>query len=230
MQSMFLIGVGPGIGTAVARRFAREGFALGLVARSRASVDNARRALVADAGRNIETLQADAGNEQALKAALDGLRQKLGVPHVVVYNAGVVKPDTIFELSHAERAARYATNVLGALTTMAHMAPQMAQAGGGTILVTSGMPKPDGRVVSLSIDKAGLRAAVSIVAAAYAGQRLHVATVTVGGPVAHGTRFDPDEIAAEYWRTYRAPPEQWQPDVVYWGNPDAPAIKRAGNA
>ncbi|MGH8112543.1 MAG: SDR family NAD(P)-dependent oxidoreductase [Rhodanobacteraceae bacterium] len=202
MQSMFVIGAGPGIGTAVARRFAREGMALGLVARSRTSLDHARSALAGTSAGKLETLQADASDEHALKAALDALETKLGVRQVVVYNAGVVKPDTIFELSHAEREARYAINVLGALTTMAHMAPRVAQSGGGTILVTSGMPKPDRHVVSLSIDKAGSRAAVAIVAAIYADQRVHVAAVTVGVPVAHGTRFDPAEIAAECWRIH----------------------------
>ena len=45
MPTIVIVGVGPGIGTAVARRFAREGFAVGLVARSTSTLDTAVDAL-----------------------------------------------------------------------------------------------------------------------------------------------------------------------------------------
>ncbi len=49
MSGALVIGVGPGIGTSVARAFAREGLPVGLLARSETSVETTRQAL-ADLG------------------------------------------------------------------------------------------------------------------------------------------------------------------------------------
>lgn len=217
MRSALVVGVGPGIGTAVARRFGSEGMPIGLIARSLGTIDAARTALRAHGVANVEAVSADAADENALGAALNELITRVGVPEVVVYNAAVVKPDGVSDLSHAQRQARYAVNVLGALTTVVHLAPRMADAGGGTVLMTAGMPKADARLVSLSIDKAGLRAAAVLLSEQYGPRGVRIATVTVGGEVAPGTRFDPDEIAERYWQIHSEPQIEWRPDITYWG-------------
>src|SRR5262245_57448655 len=91
MELAVIIGAGPGIGTAVARRFAAEGYDIGLVARSQATLDAASAAVG-----GAVTAVADASDETQLKAALDAL----GVPKVLVYNAGLIRPDRPGELSH----------------------------------------------------------------------------------------------------------------------------------
>ncbi|MDT7751156.1 MAG: hypothetical protein QOD96_4818, partial [Pseudonocardiales bacterium] len=70
MSGAVIIGAGPGIGLAVARRFAREGLPVALVARTRATVD-AVAAAVATAGVRVVALTADVTDEAALRAALD---------------------------------------------------------------------------------------------------------------------------------------------------------------
>ena len=86
MPVLLVIGVGPGIGLAVARRFAREGFAVGVIARSRATIDAALSAL-ADSNVPTHGLTADAADAVSLASALDELVDRLGVPDVVVYKA-----------------------------------------------------------------------------------------------------------------------------------------------
>ena len=61
-------------------------------------------------------------------------------------------------------------------------------------------PDPDPGLTSLSLGKAGVRALVAILAADH--EHLRVASVTVGGPVAPGTAYDPDEIGEHYWRLH----------------------------
>jgi hypothetical protein len=39
--------------------------------------------------------------------------------------------------------------------------------------------------------------------------------VTVDGPVAVGTFFDPDDIAEHYWRLHNQPRELWQAEVLH---------------
>ncbi|MBE8473778.1 SDR family NAD(P)-dependent oxidoreductase [Streptomyces justiciae] len=162
MTSAVVIGAGPGIGLAVARRFAREGFALALV------------------GRNKETVTGVADS-------LEGVR---ALPLVA---------DSSDEV---------------ALTAAAHTAPGMAERGHGTFVVTGGMPEPKPEYVSLSLGKAGVRALVDLLDRQYGPSGVHVATVTVSGPVAPGTAWDPDEIAEQYWRLHTQPRAEWEREIV----------------
>lgn len=216
MAGAVIVGIGPGIGVSVARRFGASGLPVGLIARKAASIDAARAAL--DAARVQATgALADAADEKQLTAALDVVTGRLGVPDVLVYNAGLVRADRPGQLSYEQHFAAYAVNVLGAMTAAVHLAPRMARAGGGTILLTGGMPEPDPQDTSLSLGKAGVRALTRLLAREYEPTGLHVATVTVGGAVSRGGRYDPDRIAEEYWRLHAQPPGAWEREVLFTG-------------
>jgi NAD(P)-dependent dehydrogenase (short-subunit alcohol dehydrogenase family) len=217
MAGAVIIGAGPGIGTSIARRFAAAGMPVGLISRTAATV-GAARAAVAAAGVTVAGAAADAGQDDQLTAALDALTGQLGVPGALVYNAGLIQHDRPGELSREQYFAAYAINVLGAMTAAVHLAPAMAEAGGGTILITGGMPEPDPAVTSLSLGKAGVRALTKLLASEYGPAGIHVATVTVGGTVAPGGPYDPDLIAGHYWRLHTQPRQEWEHEVVVGGN------------
>jgi NAD(P)-dependent dehydrogenase (short-subunit alcohol dehydrogenase family) len=161
---------------------------------------------------------ADAGQDDQLTTALDALTERLGVPEALIYNAGLIRRDRPGELSREQHFTAYAINVLGALTAAVHLAPAMAEVGGGTILITGGMPEPDPAVTSLSLGKAAARALTKLLASEYGPAGVHVATVTVGGAVAPGGPYDPDLIAGHYWRLHTQPPQAWEHEVVVGGN------------
>lgn len=216
MPGAIVIGAGPGIGVSVARRFAREGLPVGVLARSRRTVDAALFAL-ADAHVATHGVTADAADESALRFALDELTTRLGVPDVLVYNAAVIQGDSIGELSAAQHLEAWAVNVVGAITAAAHVVTQMAEVGAGTYILTGGMPTPIPQVTSLSLGKAGLRALTELLDSQFGPSGIHVATVTVCGPVAAGTAFDPDDIADHYWELHTQRADAWQREVVYDG-------------
>ena len=219
MAGAVIIGAGPGIGTSVACRFASAGMPVGLIARTAASVDAARAAVVAAVpGVTVAGATADAGQDDQLMAALDALTGQLGVPAALIYNAGLIQRDRPGELSRERHVAAYAINVLGAMTAAVHVAPAMAEAGGGTILITGGMPEPDPEFTSLSLGKAGVRALTTLLASEYGPAGIHVATVTVSGAVVPGGPYDPDLIAGHYWRLYTQPPQAWEHEVIVGGN------------
>jgi NAD(P)-dependent dehydrogenase (short-subunit alcohol dehydrogenase family) len=188
----------------------------GLVARTEASIDATRQAL-AGTGAAVAGATADAGQDDQLTAALDAITWQLGAPEALVYNAGLIRHDRPGELSREQHVTAYAINVLGAMTAAVHLAPAMAAAGGGSILITGGMPEPDPALTSLSLGKAGVRALTALLAGEYGSSGIHVATVTVGGAVAPGGRFDPDRIAEEYWRLHTQRPGAWEHEVVFTG-------------
>jgi NAD(P)-dependent dehydrogenase (short-subunit alcohol dehydrogenase family) len=216
MAGVVIVGAGPGIATSVARRFAAAGMPAGLVARKQASVDATRQAL-AGTGVAVAGATADAGQDDQLTAALDILTERLGVPRALVYNAGLIRHDRPGELTREQYVTAYAVDVLGVMTAAVHLAPAMAAAGGGSILITGGMPEPDPALTSLSLGKAAVRALTALLASEYGPAGIHVATVTVGGAVAPGGPFDPDRIAEEYWRLHTQRPEAWEHEVAFTG-------------
>ncbi len=216
MPTLIIVGIGPGIGAAVARRFAREGYAVGAIARSQATLDSALGP-VAELGAATAGARADAGDEHELAAALDELTGRLGTPDALVYNAGLIRADTIDELPTAEHQRSHAVNVVGAIHTAARLLPQVAQSGGGTYLLTGGMPTPVPDVTSLSLGKAGIRALAELLDAQFRAEGVHVATVTVAGTVAPGTPFDPDAIAERYWQLHVQPRGAWEREVLFAG-------------
>jgi NAD(P)-dependent dehydrogenase (short-subunit alcohol dehydrogenase family) len=217
MPGAVIIGAGPGIGQAVARRFAREGLPIGLIARSEETLRAAAEA-VAPIGVPVVTSKADSTDQAALNAALDETVREHGVPDVVVYNAAIIQPDAPGELSVRGHMEAWAVNVVGALNAAAHIAPAMAARGNGTILVTGGMPEPKPQYVSLSLGKAGVRTLVTLLDQEYGPAGVHVASVTVAGPVAPGTDFDPDDIAEHYWRLHTQPRERWEREALHAGS------------
>lgn len=210
MSGAVVIGAGPGIGRSVAARFAREGLPVALIARREATVAAVRAAVA-----HSVTLLADASDEKALGDAMSAATDHLGPPDVVVYNAALIRADSPGQLSLREHQRAWAVNVGGALTAAAHALPGMAERGAGTFVVTGGMPAAKPAYVSLSLGKAGVRALVELLDAQYAAAGVHVATVTVTGPVAPGTPWDPDDIAEHYWRLHTQPRDRWEREIVH---------------
>lgn len=219
MPTAVVVGAGPGIGTSVAERFAREGFSVAVIARRRSTVERAAETIGRGAGRTVLPLTADSTDEAALRGALDTAASELGPIETAVYNAALIRPDAPGELDARGQLDAWAVNVVGALTTASHVAPDMAARGHGTVLVTGGMPRPDPAYVSLGLGKYGVRTLVALLDAHYGPAGVHVASVTVPGAVAPGTAYDPDDIAEHYWRLHTQPREAWEHEVVHGGVP-----------
>ncbi|MEU1479900.1 SDR family NAD(P)-dependent oxidoreductase [Streptomyces sp. NPDC001668] len=216
MSTAVVVGAGPGIGKSVADRFAREGFSVAVIARSPETVSRVAADIGRD-GRKVLALTADSTDEDSLRAALDTVEAELGPVDVAVYNAALIRRDAPGELGARGQLEAWAVNVVGALSTAAHVAPGMAARGHGTILVTGGMPRIDPGYVSLGLGKFGVRTLVGLLDAEYGPAGVHVASVTVPGAVAPGTAYDPDDIAEHYWRLHVQPRGAWEHEVVHGG-------------
>lgn len=214
---MIVVGAGPGLGASVARRFAREGLGVSLVAR-RTSTLAAVQSTLADYDVPVDTYRADAGRADHLERALSAAVEDHGTPEVVVYNAGMIRADHPGDLTVDELAGTWAVNVAGVLVAAMATVPAMRERGRGTFLVTGGMPRPVPSHFSLSLGKAGVRAVTSMLAEHFGHQGVHVATVTVAEEIIPGTRFDPALIADEYWRLHRQEPGDWETELLFDGS------------
>lgn len=77
MATLAIVGAGPGLGAAAARRFGREGFSVALIARDQAKLD-ALVAQLAEAGVTARGYSADVRDADSLAAALTSAADELG--------------------------------------------------------------------------------------------------------------------------------------------------------
>lgn len=212
-----IAGAGPGVGLAVARRFAREGFSVGLIARREAAL----REAAAGWGVPVAVAAADLAAPGAVAGAIGAITAALGPAAVLVYNAAGVTSGPAMAQEEAGFARDLAVSVTGAFAAARAVHPAMRAAGGGTMLFTGGglalAPANGAGVASLTAGKSGLRGLVHALAGELAGEGIHVATVTIAGTVAPGTTFDPALIAERYWALHQEPRGAWTVETVFNG-------------
>lgn len=203
-----IVGMGRGISYSVARRFAAEGFRIGMVARDAGLLAQLEVEIPGSRG-----VAADAGDESSLRSALG----ELGAAEVLVYNASSGHSAPPSSLAIEEAVADFRVNALGAVVAVQESAAAMRATGKGTILLTGGglALGPMAQVASLSMGKAALRNLAGSLAEELEPFGIHVATITVCGFVQPGTHFDPDRIADVYWTLHQQSRGHFEREVIY---------------
>jgi short-subunit dehydrogenase len=209
-----VIGAGPGLGRAVAERFAREGCRIGLIARTAANLDDLAASL---RSREIKcaTAAADAGDEASLRAAIAFIVRELGDATVLVYNAVAFTAGTPSQVPPDALIADFRVNVSGAVTAVQAVLPAMKAARSGAILLTGGglALHPNAQVASLSLGKTGTRCLAFMLAQELRTSGIRVATITIAGYMQTGTHFDPNLVAEVYWQA--ATDRKSEVEIVY---------------
>jgi NAD(P)-dependent dehydrogenase (short-subunit alcohol dehydrogenase family) len=216
-RHLLLIGAGPGVGAGVVRRFGREGFRSTLIARG-ATLEQLAAGLRSE-GLEIEAVRADIGDLDGYRATLERIFGAPGAPGVTVYNAALPDPGEILDATVERLRTAYDVDVLGAVVAAQVAAPVLRTAGTGTLLFTSGgfADHPLPALASLSMGKAAMRSAATLIAAGVKEHGIHAATVTIAGTVAPGTAFDPDTIAELFWTAHTDPTDAWQTEYRFTG-------------
>ncbi len=217
-----ILGVGPALGAAVARRFAREGFSVGLMARREEGLAAIREEIEKGGGTAL-AVPADATDAASVASALDRVREDLGYPEVFVYNAGAFQMGGILDLSPEQFDACFRANCAGAFYAAQQVLPAMVEAGRGTILLTGATASLRGsaRFSALAVGKFGLRALAQSMAREFGPQGIHVSHVIVDGQIntpraremfpdrEEHTLLSPDAIAETYWLLHAQDPTAW---------------------
>lgn len=127
-------GAGRGIGRAIAERLAADGFAVALLARSSEQLAAVAGRIAANGGR-AEAIPCDVSVPESVAMALARVVDTLGVPSVLVNNAGNAGPTgPIGTADPVEWWRTQEIHLRGALLTMSDIIPRMAAAGGGRII------------------------------------------------------------------------------------------------
>ena len=201
-MSLVIVGAGPNLGLAVARRFGREGFAVGLVSRTESRLVELAGQLRLD-GITSAGAAADIRDSDALAAAIAKLADELGPVEVLEYSPlparEFMKP--ILETTADDVRGPLEFSVLGAVAATQAVIGPMREAGRGTILFTTGgaavNPYPERAGVGISF--AGEVAYARMLHDAVRNDGIHVAHIAIAGQIAPGADNEPDDIAEVLW-------------------------------
>ena len=235
--STVVIGMGPGLGKALVKKFAREGHQVAFVGRRAEAIVRYEHEL-REIGLNVAGYVGDAGKPEQMDKVHAAIRERHGAPEVLVYNAAIIEPARFVTPSrvdevkygtadgwkaHGEPASvdylvdAFRTNVAGAVHAAQAVAPDMIDRGRGSLLFTGGVlafaPWIEWGVTSLG--KAALRSLGLSLEKELSEAGVHVCTVAIHGTMQAGTPYDHDLVAEAYWQLYLQPRSEWQPDYHF---------------
>lgn len=175
-----VVGVGPGNGAALARRFAGGGYAVALLARKRAF-----SAELASSLPDAQAFECDVSDAESIAAAFAAIRQQLGEVSVVVYNAGSGVWGNIEEVSAADFESSWRVNTMGAFLVAREVIPFMKRQGRGSIVFIGATASRRGgaKTAAFAPAKAAQRTLAESMARHLWPSGIHVSLIVVDGVV-----------------------------------------------
>lgn len=204
-KTIFIVGAGKGLGTAIGRKFGANDFRVVLMARNAENLKAYEHEFQAE-GIEVYTKTADAADDNAMAKALHEAVAEYGTPDVFAYNIGVTIPDSMQDngISASVLRDRYQVDVVGAYHCIQQITTEEFAKKNGSILVTGGglAMYPSADYLPLSMDKAALRAMVQALHPVMQKKGIFLGTLTVCNVIAEGSSCAPDILAEKYWQQY----------------------------
>jgi short-subunit dehydrogenase len=169
-------GVGPGTGAAIARRFARGGYAVAMLARSRD-----RLAALEGEISNAHAYQCDVTDETQIDTTLNAIRTKLGEPKVLIHNAVGGAFGNFMEIDPKVLNQNFQVNTMALLHLARRLAPAMVAANEGAIIASGNTSALRGKAsfAGFAPTKAAQRILAESIARELGPKGVHVAYVLI---------------------------------------------------
>lgn len=213
---VLVVGAGPGVGAAVARRFGATGYDVSLIARSPDRLDELGTRLEGE-GLTVGWTPADITDAGACTAAARALCEHTGRLDVLHFNPSAFRQHDPLTLTAAELLEDVALGAGALLTAVQAVRPFMER--GGRVVATGSMAadRPWHEAASLGVQKAALRNLVRSLDTTLAPDGIRAATVTVRGTLATEGPFAHDHVAEAIYRTALTSDDDWRVEVPFDG-------------
>ena len=215
-----VVGVGPGLGAALGRRFAKAGMKVALASRRLEPVQEIANEYGANA------YACDATSEQSVLDLYAAVDRDFGAPTVVVYNASGRVRGSVLDIEVDTFREAWDRACLGGFIVAREAGRRMVKNGRGTILFTGATAsvKSYGQSAGFAVGKFGLRALSFSMARDLGPKGIHVAHVIVDGGI-HGPHhakesdqpehhlLEPDAIAETYYHLHAQHKSSWAAEI-----------------
>ena len=223
-RTAVVAGVGPGLGAAVAERFAAEGCAVALLARSEEYLTSLAERLRAETPGDALALPTDLADPVTIDHSFDRVRETFGTVDVLVNNASAAAWTGLLEQDPEKFRRALAVGPEAALHCSKAAVPDMLEEDGGTVIFTGATTSVRGRqgAVGFSAAKFACRGLAESMARELGPEGVHVAHVVIDGmirppdadPEAAGDEYlDPGAIADSYWNLVQQDRSAWTLEV-----------------
>lgn len=178
-----VVGVGEGLGAALAHRFA-TGYKVALIARS-AEVIGKVADEITSAGGVALAIQSDATIEAEIAAAHERIDRELGPLEILIYNGGRRPMGRLLETTPEVFEETWRLHTYGAFLWARQVVPGMLSRGSGSILITGATAgiRPWPTSAAFAPAKFAVRGLSEVMARDLHPQGIHVAYVNVDGGI-----------------------------------------------
>jgi len=216
-----VVGVGPGLGFALVKRFARAGMAVAMAARAKGHLD---QLLEKEPVESARAYACDATDQASVGRLFEEAGKDLeGGPELVVFNAGAFEPGSVLDIAPADFERCWRVGCFAGLLVGQAAARRMLDAGRGTIIFTGATAALRGGAsfANLAVPKFGLRALAQSMARELGPKGIHIGHVIIDGQIrseryAHlaagrgpDALLEPDAIAEAYYHLHTQPRSAW---------------------
>ena len=169
-------GVGPGTGSALARRFARGDYRVAMLARNAERLSGLERELAGS-----KAYVCDVSNASQVEATADKIEREIGAPTVLIHNAVGGAFGSFLEIDPAVLNRNFQINTMGLLYLARRFAPAMVTAGQGNIIVTGNTSALRGRpaFAGFAPTKAAQRILAEAMARELGSKGVHVSYIII---------------------------------------------------
>jgi short-subunit dehydrogenase len=230
-QSIAVFGAGPGLGQAVARRYAQEGYAVVLVARRRDPLDQLAKELTGD-GARAHVITADLADTDAMPELAQRIRATVGDLDVLYYGAAANGFIPALDLTPELVDDLMPLGVYTLLALVREFLPAMIARGGGAILSAQGASALHGnpniagglvlaaqrnylQALHAQVADKGVYVGGLYIGAAIENTPFHAemqAAKAAGAPVPEMPTVDPADLADQLWSMHTT---TRQPETTY---------------
>ncbi|MDQ0604789.1 NADP-dependent 3-hydroxy acid dehydrogenase YdfG [Streptomyces canus] len=200
MTTFALIGAGPGLGLATARRFGAAGHTVALIARNAEKLDGLTAELAHD-GIQARGYTADVLDIESLSSALYAAAADLGTVEILQYSpvprADFMKP--VLDTSADDLEAPLSFSVKGPVAAVTAVLPGMRELGRGTVLFVNGSSavRPNPKVAGTSIAFAAESAYARMLHDALAPENIHAAQLIIPGAIRPDAEHSSPDVLAQ---------------------------------
>lgn len=176
-----VVGVGPGIGASLTRRFARDGFEVAMVSRDLSYTSKLKSEADIEGG----AYACDVTDAEAVRGTFAAIERELGSIDVLCYNAGSGAWGSFDEVDLATFETSWKVNALGLVSSARAVLPQMRAKRSGSIIITSATAALRGKdkTAAFAAAKAAQRSLAQSMARQLWPEGIHVALLIVDGVV-----------------------------------------------
>src|SRR5713101_6900055 len=177
-------GAGRGIGRDIAQRLGREGYACGLIARTKSQLDETAD-LIRQAGGKALVTPTDVSNRRQVIASVETVERELGPISVLINNAGAYLRKPFTEITEEDFDFQLKVNTYGPFFATQAVVGKMAERKSGTVIFVLGSETRGGPAMysAYNASKLAQRALAESVAYEFMHRGVHAAALDVDGAV-----------------------------------------------